>query len=145
MREKKTLFIRTNAVGLYIQIQSCTISTFVRFVYRRVVYGEVIISSKATLGETFGETGWSAYGLFRTHRYHLELNRVACKATFKQRSFLGGPPPTPTPLFLFFFFFSSSFSSSFFLFFFLFFFFSFQCCFTSTETTRLIRDGKQRS
>ena len=26
------------------------------------------------LWENFWETGWSAYGLFRAHRYHLELN-----------------------------------------------------------------------
>ena len=85
----------------------------------------MVITSKATLGENFGETGWSAYGLFRTHRYHLELNCVACKATFKQRSFFGSPPPPPPffspPLSLSLpsFFFSFSF-----LFFFLFFFFS---------------------
>ena len=30
--------------------------------------------SKATLGKLLRETGWSAYGLFRSHIYHLELN-----------------------------------------------------------------------
>ena len=29
----------------------------------------------------FGETGWSAYGLFRAHRYHLELNWTELKWT----------------------------------------------------------------
>ena len=29
---------------------------------------------KGNVGENFWETGWSAYGLFRAFRYHLELN-----------------------------------------------------------------------
>ena len=31
---------------------------------------------KGNAGEKFCETGCSAYGLFRAHRYHLELNRT---------------------------------------------------------------------
>ena len=43
--------------------------------WERVIVNETNIGtvSKATLGN-FWETGWSAYGLFRAHRYHLELN-----------------------------------------------------------------------
>ena len=37
----------------------------------------------------FRETGWSAHGLFKAHRYHLELNR-----TEKNSSELLNPPPS---------------------------------------------------
>ena len=30
--------------------------------------------NKGNVGETSRERGWSAYGLFRAHRYHLQLN-----------------------------------------------------------------------
>ena len=36
--------------------------------------------SKATLGKPLRETGWSAYGLFQVHRYHLELVATACNS-----------------------------------------------------------------
>ena len=32
--------------------------------------------SKGNVRETSGETGWSAYGLFRAHRYHPERSRA---------------------------------------------------------------------
>ena len=32
--------------------------------------------NQGDVGKSSGETGWSAYGLFRAHRYHLELNGI---------------------------------------------------------------------
>ena len=45
------------------------------FIYRRlkVVYGTLELLQRRHWGN-FCETGWSAYGLFRAHKYHLELN-----------------------------------------------------------------------
>ena len=38
---------------------------------------DAFITNKGIDGETSGETGWSAYGLFRAHRYHPELHCTA--------------------------------------------------------------------
>ena len=43
----------------------------------------------------FWETGWSAYGLFRAHRYHLELNWTNCEG--QSHTAVSSPNPTLSP------------------------------------------------
>ena len=38
---------------------------------------DTFITKKGNVGETYGETGWSVYGLFRAHRYRPELHCTA--------------------------------------------------------------------
>ena len=53
----------------------------------RVIVNQMNIGTvwKATTWET-SETGWSAYGLFRAHRYHLELKRTELLLLDKQQT-----------------------------------------------------------
>ena len=38
---------------------------------------DAFVTNKGNVGGTSGETGWSAYGLFRSHIYHPELHCTA--------------------------------------------------------------------
>ena len=89
----------------------------------------------------FWGTGWGAYGLFRAHRYRIELNwtvRAACswwsrlvsRQTVNEKSRLNRFPPPPPPPFSFSFsFFFSCFRIVFLPFFFVCLFVVFRCFF----------------